>query len=121
MGVVLQRLPRHPVTVPEHETLQLVAQHGESLQDAGRQVLAVADVQGHDVRVPLQQRPQEVVSQELEAGQAEVPDVMRGCDDLKCFLGQSLVVAEVQAPVVREEVRDETVQLRAAASDMEEV
>ena len=47
--------------------------------------------------------------------------MMRGCDDLKCFLGQSLVVAEVQAPVVREEVRDETVQLRAAASDMEEV
>ena len=73
------------------------------------------------MRVPLQHRLEEIVSQELQAGELEYPEVVGGGDDLESLLGQSLVVAEVQAPVVREEVRDETVQLGAAASDMEDV
>ena len=63
-------------------------------------MVAVTEIHRHQVDVVLQDRPHQVVGQELEAGELQLRElvVMRGSDDLKCLLGQSLVVGQVQAP-----------------------
>ena len=121
VAVVLEGLPGHPVAVPEDESLQLVAEDRESLEDPGGEMMAVADVQTHNLRIVLQKGSEEVVSQELEAGESQVSDMTRSRDDLKGLLVDPLVVAEVEVSGEREVGGHQTVQLGATAADLEEV
>ena len=72
---------------------------GQGVEDATCQMMTLTQVEAGKMRIPKKYRPQEVISQELEA--REIEDAETDCasgENIKSCLVGTFVVSEVQSP-----------------------
>ena len=81
------------------------------MEDATCQVMTLTQVQAGQVRILQEDRPQEVVSQELEAREVEEAETDRSPrENMKSCLVGAFVVSQVQRPAEGDEDCDQLVE-----------
>ena len=100
----------------------LTSPGGQSLEDATGEVLALGQLEAGQVRAQHQHRPQQLVCEELEAGEVQLAEAGRlPGEDLEGGLGDPLVVAEVEAAADGDVEADQLVEAAADRAEAEEV
>ena len=92
------------------------------MEDATCQVMTLTQVQTDQVWILEEDRPQEVVSQELEAREVEEAETDRSSsENMKSCLVGAFVVSQVQRPAEGDEDCDQLVEAGAGGPEVEEV
>ena len=120
--VILYSISGHPVTVSQYQRLQLVGPGGDGQEYSTGQVVTLTQLQWAEVRVVVEHRSEEVISEELETCEVESSEVVSiVSEDVVGWHGDSLVVAQVQVLVDADEDRDQTVEDTADTPHTEQV
>ena len=92
------------------------------MEDAASEVMTLTQVEAGEVRVPEQDRPEKVISQELEAREVEDAETDSSSgQNMKSCLVCTFVVSEVQRAAQGYEDRDQLVKAGARGPQVEEV